>query len=107
MVDRPRPPQALVDAAGSSYPSGHAAYAMAWIVLAVVAVRVVPWLRGRWWLVIAAIVVAALVGLTRVYLRVHYLSDVLGGEGAAAMCFSLVAIAALIVAFVRQNGARG
>jgi undecaprenyl-diphosphatase len=79
---------------------------MAWIVLAVVAVRVVPWLRGRWWIVVVAIVVAALVGVTRIYLRVHYLADVLGGEGAAAMCFSLVAILALVVAFVRQNGAR-
>jgi len=102
-VGRPRPSDALVDAAGAAYPSGHAAYAMAWIALAVVAVRVVPALRGRWWLVVAAIVLAALVGLTRIYLRVHWASDVLGGEGAAAMCFSLVAVVALIVAFVRQN----
>lgn len=104
-VDRARPGNALVDAAGSAYPSGHAAYAMAWIALAVVAVRVVPALRGRWWLVVAAIVLAALVGATRLYLRVHWLSDVLGGEGAAAMSFSAVAVLALIVAFVRQNDA--
>ena len=104
-LDRPRPSNALVDAAGSSYPSGHAAYAVAWIALAVVAVRLVPALRGRWWVVIAAIVLAALVGLTRLYLRVHYASDVLGGEGAAALSFSVVAVVALVVAFVRQNGA--
>ena len=104
-TDRARPGNGLVDAAGSAYPSGHAAYAMAWIALAVVAVRVVPALRGRWWLVIAATVLAALVGLTRLYLRVHWVSDVLGGEGAAAMSFSLVAIVALVVAFVRQNAA--
>ena len=61
-TDRARPGNGLVDAAGSAYPSGHAAYAMAWIALAVVAVRVVPALRGRWWLVVAAIVLAALVG---------------------------------------------
>lgn len=103
LVDRPRPANALVDAAGSAYPSGHSAYAMAWIVLAVVAVRTVPALRGRWWLVVVACVVAALVGLTRIYLRVHYVADVLGGEGAAAMCFSVVAIVTLVVAFVRQN----
>jgi len=102
-TDRARPGNALVDAAGAAYPSGHSAYAMAWIALAVVAVRVVPALRGRWWLVVAAIVLAALVGLTRLYLRVHWLSDVLGGEGVAAMSFSLVAIVALVVAFVRQN----
>ncbi len=105
-TDRLRPSNAVVDAAGSSYPSGHAAYAMAWIVLAVVAVRVVPQLRGRWWVVIAAIVLAALVGLTRIYLRVHWVSDVLGGQGAAAMCFSAVGILALVVAFVRQNDAQ-
>jgi len=104
-TDRARPGNGLVDAAGSAYPSGHAAYAMAWIALAVVAVRVVPALRGRWWLVVAATVLAALVGLTRLYLRVHWVSDVLGGEGAAAMSFSLVAIVALVVAFMRQNAA--
>jgi membrane protein DedA with SNARE-associated domain/membrane-associated phospholipid phosphatase len=102
-TDRARPGNELVDAAGSAYPSGHAAYAMAWIALAVVGVRVVPALRGRWWLVVAAIALAALVGLTRLYLRVHWLSDVLGGEGVAAMSFSVVAIVALVVAFVRQN----
>ena len=94
-----------MDAAGSAYPSGHAAYAMAWIALAIVAVRVVPALRGRWGVVVAAIVLAALVGATRLYLRVHWASDVLGGEGAAAMSFSLVAVVALVVAFVRQNDA--
>ena len=52
---------------------------------------------------VAATVLAALVGLTRLYLRVHWVSDVLGGEGVAAMSFSLVAIVALVVAFVRQN----
>ncbi len=106
IVDRDRPDNALVDAAGSAFPSGHAAYAMAWVALAVVAVRVVPALRGRWWLVGLASVVAALVGVTRLVLRAHWLSDVLGGWGAGAMCFSLVAIAALIVAFVRENGRR-
>jgi membrane protein DedA with SNARE-associated domain/membrane-associated phospholipid phosphatase len=104
-TDRARPGNELVDAAGSAYPSGHSAYAMAWIALAVVGMRVVPALRGRWWLVVAATVLAALVGLTRLYLRVHWVSDVLGGEGAAAMSFSLVAIVALVVAFVRQNAA--
>ena len=37
-VDRPRPPDDLVDAAGSSFPSGHAAYAIAWVALAIIAV---------------------------------------------------------------------
>ena len=76
---------------------------MAWLALAIVGVRLVPALRGKWWLVIAALVAAFLVGASRLYLRVHWLSDVLAGEGAAAMCFSLCAIVGLIVAFVRHN----
>src|SRR6185295_8377989 len=41
IVDRPRPPDPLVDVTGSSFPSGHAAYAVAWVALAIVAVRAV------------------------------------------------------------------
>ena len=35
MIDRPRPAGGLVEASGSSYPSGHAAYAVfyAWVAL--------------------------------------------------------------------------
>ena len=102
-LDRPRPADALVDAVGPSFPSGHAAYAVAWVALAMIAVRLVPALRGRWWLVGVAIAIAVLVAVTRVYLRVHWLSDVLAGAGVAAMSFALVAIAALVVDFVRHN----
>ena len=40
---------------------------------------------------------------SRVYLRVHYLSDVVGGWGLAAALFSVCGIVALVVAFVRNN----
>ena len=56
--------------------------------------------------VIAAIVLAALVGADpRSTCACTTLSDVLGGEGAAAMSFAVVAVVALVVAFVRHNGA--
>jgi undecaprenyl-diphosphatase len=106
LVDRPRPPDALVDTGDSSFPSGHAAYAVAWLALAIVAVRAVPALRGRWLVVLVAILIVVIVGATRLYLRVHWLSDVGGGIGAAVLCWSVAAIAGLIVAFVRHNGAR-
>ena len=102
-LQRPRPSNELVEAAGYSYPSAHAAYAVAWIVLAIIAVRVVPWLRGRWWLVFAAFLIAVVVGLTRAYLRVHWWSDVLGGAGAASMSFALVAVVTLVVTELRKN----
>jgi undecaprenyl-diphosphatase len=104
-VDRPRPSDALVGTDGQSYPSGHAAYAMAWVAIAVALDRAAPTLR-RFAIPVVAIVVAVLVGLTRIYLRAHYLSDVLGGAGLAAACFALCGVVALIVDFVRHNGAR-
>jgi membrane protein DedA with SNARE-associated domain/membrane-associated phospholipid phosphatase len=103
-LDRPRPPEPLVGTDLSAYPSGHAAYAMTWIAVAVTLSRVLPNLASRFALVVGAIVVAAVVGLTRVYLRAHWLSDVTGGWGLGAAVFSLCGGLALVVAYVRDNG---
>ena len=103
VVDRPRPTDALVDTAGSAYPSGHAAYAVAWVAVAVLLARFVPWLAGRAVVVVVAIVVAALIGLSRVYLHVHWWSDVVGGWGLAASIYALCGILALLVAFMGKN----
>jgi undecaprenyl-diphosphatase len=71
--------------------------------VAVAIARAVPNWAGRAALVTVAIVLSAAIGLSRVYLRAHYLSDVLGGWGLAAACFAFCAIVAVVVAFVRQN----
>ncbi|MEI6792861.1 MAG: bifunctional DedA family/phosphatase PAP2 family protein [Actinomycetes bacterium] len=103
VLDRPRPPGALIHVSGSSYPSGHTAYAVAWVVLVAVAVRLVPALKGKWWIVGVAFVIPVLVGATRIYLQVHWLSDTLGGGGVAMACFALMAIIALLVKVVRDT----
>jgi membrane protein DedA with SNARE-associated domain len=102
-LDRPRPARPLVDTALSAYPSGHSAYAIAWIAVAVAISRTLPNLASRFTFVIAAIVVAALVGLTRMYLRAHWLSDVTGGWGIGAAAFALCGLVGLVVAHVRDN----
>jgi membrane protein DedA with SNARE-associated domain/membrane-associated phospholipid phosphatase len=103
-LDRPRPPGPLVDTDLSAYPSGHAAYALTWVAVAVTLSRVLPNLASRAALVTAAVVIAAVVGLTRLYLRAHWLSDVTGGWGIGAALFSLCGLCALVVAYVRDNG---
>jgi membrane protein DedA with SNARE-associated domain/membrane-associated phospholipid phosphatase len=101
--DRPRPPRSLIETAGASYPSGHAAYAVAWVAVAVVLTRALPTAAARFAFVTFAVILAVLVGLSRIYLRAHYLSDVMGGWGLGAGIFSVLGIGALIVDHLRHN----
>jgi len=107
MVDRPRPEGGLVGTSGSSFPSGHAAYSTLYVWLAVtIVMRLRPGMARGAAVVAAGIVLTALVGLSRVYLGVHYLSDVSGGWALGAAAFALAAAVALVISTVRQNGRR-
>jgi len=81
MVERPRPTGGITDfdVSGSSFPSGHAVRAVAfWGMLALL---VSDGRTRKQQAVIWSVagVVAALVAASRVYLGVHWLSDVVGG----------------------------
>jgi membrane protein DedA with SNARE-associated domain/membrane-associated phospholipid phosphatase len=105
-IARPRPAGGLVDAAGYAYPSGHAAHSTFYVWVAVtIALRLRPGMARASLLIAAGVVLSALIGLSRVYLGVHYLSDVSGGWGLGAAAFSLCAAVALIVSRFRQNPA--
>ena len=80
--DRPRPAGRLSDVVGQSYPSGHSAYAMTYVACALV-------LRSRR-LVAAALLFAVAIGLSRLYLHVHFLTDVLGGYALAVAVFAVL-----------------
>jgi undecaprenyl-diphosphatase len=104
-VDRPRPVGALTATVGSSFPSGHAAQAMLYPFLAVVAVLHRPALRHRQRTAILSVgcLLALVVGLTRVYLHVHYLSDVIGGWAFGAAAFAAAGAAAMVVVHLRET----
>jgi undecaprenyl-diphosphatase len=103
-VDRPRPPDGLVATSGSSFPSGHAAHSVIYVWLATtIVVRLRPGMARAALVVVAGIVGTALVGLSRVYLNVHYLSDVSGGWALGAACFSICAAVGLVVSQLRHN----
>ena len=103
IVDRPRPGGALVEVSGSAYPSGHAAHSVfyAWLALTV-AIRVRPGWRYGSTLIVAGIALTVLVGLSRVYLGVHYLSDVSGGWALGVLAFATCATVALVVTHLRR-----
>ncbi|MBJ7347169.1 MAG: bifunctional DedA family/phosphatase PAP2 family protein, partial [Thermoleophilaceae bacterium] len=101
-TDVPRPSGALVPTEGSSYPSGHTAYAVTYITIALALERI-GGLFGRVVLVSVAFAIATAVALSRVYLRAHYLTDVLGGTALAVFCASTLACLALVAVFLRSE----
>jgi membrane protein DedA with SNARE-associated domain/membrane-associated phospholipid phosphatase len=106
-TDRPRPPDPVISASGTAYPSGHAAQATIYTWLAItLAFRVVPGITRRSLVIAAGIALTALIGLSRVYLGVHWLSDVSGGWALGVSCFSAVAIVALVITHIRDNPPR-
>jgi membrane-associated phospholipid phosphatase len=81
LLDRPRPPHQsrLVDVANESLPSGHAT--MSIVVIGALVVLAWPGRSptGRAVLVGAGALCVGAIGLTRIYLGVHWFSDVLAG----------------------------
>jgi undecaprenyl-diphosphatase len=102
--DRDRPGEMLVDADLAAYPSGHTTYAVTWIACAAILVRAGSGWALRVGAVTIALVLVVVVGLTRVYLRVHHLSDVLGGAALGVALWSLLGAIALVAGYVRHNG---
>ncbi len=102
-LGRERPGGSLVGTSGHAYPSGHAAYATAWIAVAVALTRRLHVVASSV-LVFIALAIAAAVGISRVYLRAHWASDVFGGWGLGVGIFATLAAVALVVEYIRHNG---
>jgi len=96
-IERPRPPDPLIEVGGWSFPSGHAASAViyAWLAITVV-VRLRPGRAGGAAVIASGIALTAAIGLSRVYLRVHYLSDVSAGWALGAAAFAGCAVVAIV-----------
>ena len=86
---RPRPAGRVVEASQHAFPSGHSANA---VVFTAAALALLYAGRAQPRLVLVGVGLTLFVGATRLYLRVHYLSDVLGGFAVAAAAY-LVAFA--------------
>lgn len=77
----------LVETYGSAYPSGHSAYAM---MLACILFYISHGHRYQYLVMFVAVVWVIIMGCSRIYLGVHYLTDVLAGWLLAAMVMLLI-----------------
>jgi undecaprenyl-diphosphatase len=101
IVERARPTEVahVVNVSGFSYPSGHsAATATLYLTMAVIAASHLRTRAAKAALVAGVALLVALVGLSRVYLGVHYPSDVLGGMSLGASWALMLAAAVAVLA---------
>lgn len=87
-------PEALriVEAAGYSFPSGHAMVSLCFYgMLAFLIARNIRSRHGRIWVAVSSILLISAIGISRIYLGVHYPSDVVAGytAGATWLAFSI------------------
>lgn len=106
--DRARPTiEHLVVVETLSYPSGHAMSAMAFygfLIYLVFKIKMQRWLRILLTIVFAALIF--LIGLSRIYLGVHFPSDVLGGFIAGLIWVAFCVVLFNIIDLFRQRRIR-
>jgi undecaprenyl-diphosphatase len=102
---RPEPVAALIEAQQYGFPSGHAMVSAAFYLY----VAYVTWRLARgWWrgaLVTGLILLVILIGLARLYLAAHYLSDVVAGYLAGLIWTDAVILGAHTLSVRRRRRA--
>ena len=81
ILQRPRPTEfRIVEETGYSFPSGHSMVSMAFYgYLIYLIYRYIKNKYIKWSLIVLLSILICLIGISRIYLGVHYTSDVLGG----------------------------
>lgn len=106
VIERPRPEgNRLLEETSLSFPSGHAMGSIAFYgFLIYLTWRLTPKNPGlRWLITILLLLLILSIGYSRVYLGVHYPSDILAGYAAGGAC---LAIFIAIFSYVRYHYAR-
>lgn len=103
---RPRPPieYRAVEAGALSFPSGHSfTSAVLYLTLGALLTEIAPTRAMKIYVISVAIVLTVLVGISRVYLGVHYATDVLGGWCAGTIWATVCLLAVHFLRTRRQR----
>ena len=104
IIEKARPTEVehLVQVSGFSYPSGHSLAAAAlYLTIAIIAGTHLKTVASKAVLFVGAALLVGLVGLSRVYLGVHYPSDVVSGVSLGT-AWALILAAAIAVATAKR-----
>jgi membrane-associated phospholipid phosphatase len=107
LVHRLRPEAALQYGGpdeGWAFPSGHATQSASFYAMLVVVLSAYAWPRHRLLLAVAAAATVLIIAASRLYLGVHWLTDVVGGLALGLTWFAVVMVAAEL--FDRRRSAR-
>ena len=101
ILQRPRPTEfRIVEETGYSFPSGHSMVSMAFYgYLIYLIYRYIKNKYVKWTLITILSILICLIGISRIYLGVHYTSDVLGGF-LISVSYLVIYISAVIKSFV-------
>lgn len=108
--ERPRPAaiDQITTAPGWAFPSGHSAQAATFYGAAAVVVwAITPNVRARLVAIAAAVLAALVVGISRVYLGVHWGSDVIAGWAVGIACLAVIVTGICIIDVGRSPTAPG
>jgi undecaprenyl-diphosphatase len=99
---RPELPQNFLYGVDFSFPSGHTMLATAFYVM----IAYLGFIYGRftllgWMIVALALILVLLIGLSRIYLGAHFMTDVLGGWTAGGLLFVIILLSGNILLFNR------
>lgn len=100
--DRPIVVPPLAEVTSASFPSGHSMMsAVIYLTLGVLVAKIVARQRAKIYFIVVALLLTFLVGGTRIYLGVHYPTDVLAGW-AAGLAWALICL--LMAQYLQQRG---
>ena len=105
ILRRPRPTEfRIVEETGYSFPSGHSMVSMAFYgYLIYLIYRYIKNKYVKWTLITILSILICLIGISRIYLGVHYTSDVLGGF-LISISYLVIYISAVNKFFVEKRG---
>ena len=103
IVQRPRPDEfRLIDETGYSFPSGHSMVSMAFYGFFIYLIyKLVKNQKMKWTFIIFLSIIICSIGISRIYLGVHYTSDVLAGFTISISY--LVIYTSMIKKFIRES----